>query len=270
MKAANEKYGFGDTWKDIWIDTYEGFYPNMSNYHMHEYFEISFISSGNVNVLLTDSMEGGTKPKIVLLKPFTPHYIYCEPDILYRRTNLCFSKKLIDSFLPELHRLLKIFGENGRVVTPSDEEINQYIKITEEIKKEGNILRQKLLIMYLISIIAENINHKVEITKIPPFVTEALSYISTHFNEKIVALELAEKLKISRTTLMQGFKKYTGTTINEYLLGCRMKKAIMMLEDGKQLWDIAETCGFTDAPNFIRIFKKQFGTTPNSWRKNVN
>lgn len=270
MKAAIEKYGFGDTWNDVWIDFYEGFYPNMSNYHMHEYFEISFITSGNVNVLLTDGMEGGTDPKIVLLKPFTPHYIYCEPDILYRRTNLCFSKNLIESFLPELHRLLKIFGENGRVLTASAKEINQYVKITEEIKKEKNLLRKKLLIMYLISVIADNVNQNVEITKIPPFITNALSYISTHFNEKIVALELAKQLNVSRTTLMQGFKKFTGTTINEYLLGCRLKKAVIMLEDGKQLWDIAETCGFTDAPNFIRAFKKHFGVTPNAWRKNIN
>ncbi len=270
MKTATEKYGFGDSWKDVWIDSYEGFYPNMSNYHMHEYFEISFILSGNVNVLLADSMESGTNSKIVLLRPFTPHYIYCEPDILYRRTNLCFSKDLIESFLPELHRILKIFGKNGRVVTLPYEKINQYIKITEEIKKEKSVLRQKLLIMYLISLISDNINRDFEITKIPHYVTEALSYIGTHFTEKIVAAELAEKLGIGRTTLMQGFKKYTGTTLNEYLLGCRMKKAVIMLEEGKQLWDIAESCGFTDAPNFIRSFKRQFGTTPNAWRKNIN
>ena len=177
---------------------------------------------------------------------------------------------IIESFLPELHRLLKIFGENGRVLTASAKEINQYVKITEEIKKEKNLLRKKLLIMYLISVIADNVNQNVEITKIPPFITNALSYISTHFNEKIVALELAKQLNVSRTTLMQGFKKFTGTTINEYLLGCRLKKAVIMLEDGKHLSDIAETCGFTDAPNFIRAFKKHFGVTPNAWRKNIN
>lgn len=270
MKAAIEKYGFGNTWKDIWIDTYEGFYPNMTNYHMHEYFEISFIASGNVNVLLADGVESGTSSKIILLKPFTPHYIYCEPDILYSRTNLCFSKNLIESFLPEMHRILKIFGENGRIVTVENKKIKRYIAITEEIKKEENFLRQKLLIMYLISLISDNLNYDVEITKLPRYVSEALSYIGTHFTEKIVAAELAERLNIGRTTLMQGFKKYTGTTLNEYLLGCRMKKAIIMLEEGKQLWDIAESCGFTDAPNFIRTFKRHFGLTPNAWRKNTN
>ncbi len=270
MKALIEPYGFGDTWKDIWIDTYEGFYPNMSNYHMHEYFEISFIESGNVNILLADSVESSTDSKIVLLKPLTPHYIYCEPDILYRRTNLCFSKNLIEAFLPELHKILKIFGENGRVVSVDTAKIKEYIKITKQIKAEENLLRQKLLIMYLISLIFDNINWNDEITKIPHYVTEALSYIGTHYSEKIVAADLAERFNVGRTTLMQGFKKYTGTTINEYLLGCRMKKAIIMLEDGKQLWDIAESCGFTDAPNFIRSFKRQFGTTPNAWRKNMN
>lgn len=270
MKVATEKYGFGDTWNDIWIDTYEGFYPNMSNYHMHEYFEISFILSGKVNVLLTDRMESSTDSKIVLLRPFTPHYIYCEPDILYSRTNLCFSKEIIDFFLPELPRIMSLFSENGRVVTVDTEKIKLYIKITNQIKDEENLLRKKLLIMYIISLITDNINTDGEITKIPYYVTEALSYIGTHFTEKIVAAELAEKLNVGRTTLMQSFKKYTGTTLNEYLLGCRMKRAVIMLEEGKQLWDIAENCGFTDAPNFIRSFKRHFGTTPNAWRKNVN
>jgi len=237
---------------------------------MHEYFEISFILSGNVNVLLTDNMESSTNSKIVLLKPHTPHYIYCEPDILYRRTNLCFSKNIIEVFLPELHPVLKIFGENGTVLTVDSVKIKDYIKITEHIKKEQNPLRQKLLIMYLLSLISDNMNKNGEFTSLPRYITNALSYIGTHYAEKIVAAELAKKLGVGRTTLMQGFKKYTGTTINEYLLGCRMKRAVIMLEENKNLWDIAEACGFNDAPNFIRSFKRHFGTTPNIWRKNGN
>ena len=270
MTVATAKYGFGDKWKDIWIDNYEGFYPNMSDYHMHEYFEISFIVSGNVNILLTDSMESSTGSKIVLLRPNTPHYIYCEPDILYSRTNLCFSKNFTEDFLPELHRILNIFGENGTVIAVDTEKIKDYVRIVNKIKDEENPLRQKLLIMYVLSLVSDNMNENEEITRLPRYVTDALSYIGTHYTQKIVASELAEKLGIGRTTLMQGFKKYTGTTFNEYLLGCRLKRAVIMLEEGKKLWEIADTCGFTDAPNFIRSFKRHFGTTPNMWRRNSN
>ena len=72
--------GFNDEWKDIKIDKYRGYTPRMTDYHMHNYYEMSIIISGNVNVLLTNSIEHSSQSKIVLLRPYTPHYIFIIID----------------------------------------------------------------------------------------------------------------------------------------------------------------------------------------------
>lgn len=268
MDAKLAKYGFKSTWDDIFIDSYEGYYPNMTDYHMHEYFEISIIISGNVNVLLSNNVESSTHSKIVLLPPFTPHYIYCEPDILYKRINICFSPEFIDLYSPEWKTAMHLFSKDGTVLKLSEDDRKHYIEITKKLEKETSIYRKKLLLMYLISLISENVQSLGEFTNLPGYITDALSYISTHYKEKIIADQLAQKIGISRTTLMTTFKKHTGTTVNDYLLGCRLKNAILLLQKGEKLTYVAEECGFTDAPNLIRCFKKHFGTTPAKYFKN--
>lgn len=265
MSVALAPYGYKITWNDILIDEYKGYYPNMTDYHMHKYYELSIIISGNVNVLLKDSVESSTESKIVLLRPFTPHYIYCEPDILYRRVNICFSSDFISEYSPEWQQLMGIFAENGAVLKLDKENCAQYVELANKIKNETNLLRKKLLLMYLISLIADNMQLVGEFTNLPLFVTKALAYISGHYSEKIIAADLAERLNVSRTTLMTAFKKHTGTTLNDYLAGCRLKHAVAMLKSGAPLSVIAENCGFNNSPNLIRCFKRHFDMTPSQY-----
>ena len=101
--------------------------------------------------------------------------------------------------------------------------------------------------------------------QLPEFVTDTLSYISAHYSQRIVAADLAQRLKIGRTTLMTGFKKHTGITINEYLTRCRLKHAVNMLQSGKLEQETAEVCGFSDTCNLIRCFKRVFGMPPRQY-----
>ena len=77
----------------------------------------------------------------------------------------------------------------------------------------------------------------------------------------------AEKLFVSRTTLLTTFKQYTGVTFNNYILNCRIKKAISMLKEGKAEQEVAEVCGFSDSSAFIKSFKKVYRITPMQYLK---
>ena len=85
--------------------------------------------------------------------------------------------------------------------------------------------------------------------------------------EKIVAAELAWHLNIGRTTLMTGFKSYTGNTLNDYLIRYRVKNALRMLRQGATTQETADACGFGDICSLIRGFKKCYGMTPKQYRK---
>ncbi len=270
MPANIENFGYGSLWDSFEIDRYEGYYPNMSDYHMHEYYEISLIQSGSVKVLLPNSVQDGTKCRLVLTRPMTPHLIVCEPHLLYKRINLLFSPDFLHEYLPERKELLGVFGKNGRVLTLSEEKCVEFTNLIELFEREKNVFRKRLTLMYLLSLASElTPEARDEAEEAPAFVSDALLYIQENCSEKILSGELAWRLGIGRTTLMTAFKKYTGSTLGAYITDCRLKQAIKRLRAGELQNSVAEGCGFGDACNMIRAFHRRFGMTPGQYIKNV-
>ena len=111
---------------------------------------------------------------------------------------------------------------------------------------------------------AESISFKIPDTssQTPKYITAAVSYLTENFTRKITADELAATVGVGRTTLMTGFKKYMGVTMNEYVTGCRLKQAIKQMRSGSTIDEAAEECGYADGSCLIRVFKKRFGVTP--------
>lgn len=267
MAANLEHLGFGSEWRDFRIDTYEGYVPNMSDYHMHKYYEISLILSGDVKVLLPDSMQSGKEPRIVLTPPMTAHFMVCEPNMLYRRVNLLFSRDFIADYIPEWRTLLSAFSKSGKVIHPSDDELAELCELCEKIKNDTDIFRRRLMLLLFLSKIGDMDREQSEqdVRILPSYVTSALSYLHEHYSEKIVAAELAKRLDIGRTTLMTAFKEHTGVTMCDYLCEYRLKKACLLLRDGATQQYTAEQCGFGDASNLIRAFRRHYGTTPGKY-----
>lgn len=266
MIVKEYEHGFGETWKDICVNAKEGYYTSVSDFHEHEFYEVNLILSGNVNILLKDQMEQGTEHYLVLTSPGTPHYISCQPDTLYRRLYLMFSHTFVANTVPEWESLLAVFGKHGNIIRIEDKQKDLCQTLIEQIQKEANPFRQRLLALYLLSAIAEmSRDNNLQPSKLPPYVMGALEYISENYGQKIVADTLAKHLYVSRTTLMIGFKKYTGITLNDYILDCRLKHAITSLEQGKTEQETADACGFHDSSALIRAFKKVYQMTPREY-----
>ncbi len=264
MATGLDNLDYKKGWHDLTVDYYEGYRSNMASFHMHEYYEISLILSGEVRVLLSDRMEEGCSARLVMTAPGTPHFISSAENILYRRLNLLFSDELIDSYMPEWQRFLSLFGKNGRVIELTPSECARYQRQIEAIQRESDPFRRKMLLLYFLSLITE-VAREEPLTEVPPYVTGALSYIHGHYGERIVAAELAERLRIGRTTLMTAFRQYTGHTLHEYLLRCRLRHAAHMLRGGATEQAAAEACGFGDTPNLIRSFRRVFFLTPRQY-----
>lgn len=270
MAANIEKLGYGSAWKLFSTDTYEGYSSNMSDYHMHEYYEMSLILSGNVKVFLPDQVQHGTECRIVLTRPMTSHLVVCDPGLLYKRLNLLFSQDFISDCVPEWKQLLGIFGKNGKVIILTESQKEEYYSLIGQFEKEKNVFRKRLILLYLLSKLSEHTESDTGvIEELPAFVADALLYIQENCCRKILSNELAWTLKVGRTTLMTAFKKYTGSTVNNYICDCRLKKAIEKLSEGELQNAVAESCGFGDACNMIRAFRRRFGMTPGQYMKKI-
>ena len=239
----------------------------MVNFHMHDYYEVSLILTGNVKVLLPDHVQEGCEARLVLTAPKTPHFISCNPDNFYSRLNLLFAHSFVADYIPEVDRILSVFGERGRVILLSNEQKELLFSEIKKIDAEQNAFRRRLMLLCLLSRISEMGGNNDTASEIPAHVTGAITYISDHYSEKIVAEKLAWHLGVGRTTLMTSFKAYTGSTLNEYVIRCRTKNALHILRTGVTEQEAAEKCGFGDTCNLIRSFKKCYGKTPGEYLK---
>ncbi|WP_433299446.1 helix-turn-helix domain-containing protein [Pseudonocardia sp. CA-142604] len=82
--------------------------------------------------------------------------------------------------------------------------------------------------------------------------------------------ELARRHRVSVNHLYTLFERI-GTTPGVYLREQRLVAARAMLSDPRYTWlgtsDIAAAVGFVEPKTFLRAFRRQYGTTPSSWRR---
>lgn len=259
-------YGYGTKWKTCHVDHKKGYSTSVTDFHEHDFYEINLILSGNVKILLKDRYEETTQQRIVLTSPGVPHYIQCQPDMLYRRAYLVFTDAFISGFLPEWKQLSHVFGSSGRIIAVTEASAAALLQLIEQIEKEENTLGQRLLIYYLLLQLSHMTGtESYSSQETPAYIFDALAYLEHHYAEKINFSSLAQQLFIGRTTLMTEFKTYTGSTLGEYLRCCRLKHAIEYLRQKKTLEYTAEKCGFSDSSGLIRAFRHIYHVTPRQY-----
>ena len=96
-------------------------------------------------------------------------------------------------------------------------------------------------------------------------------YIEDHLSERIYIEDLCNKFFLSKNAIYELFRKEFNTTVNEFILQKRMRKAQKLLKSELNLniTQISLLCGFSDYNYFIRSFKKHIGITPLKFRKTI-
>lgn len=79
---------------------------------------------------------------------------------------------------------------------------------------------------------------------------------------------LAQQSAMSVATFYRYFGAMTGYTVKEYLRRRRLSRSLELLEHHQlQVIDIAFLCGFKSHEAYTRAFNKEFGQTPNEYRR---
>ena len=93
-------------------------------------------------------------------------------------------------------------------------------------------------------------------------VCEALSYLHDHLGDDLSREKIASELYISPSHLSRIFKEYTGVTLQEYIIRCRVERAISLIQGGARPIDAAFACGFGSTSGFYRAFSAVTGKKP--------
>lgn len=103
---------------------------------------------------------------------------------------------------------------------------------------------------------------------LPDYVQVTANYLEEHYAGKITLDELASAAAVSKYHLARQFKKYTGSTPNEYLMHTRMSAAKELLQSSDMsIGQVAISTGFDNVSHFINAFKRHEKLTPLSFRK---
>ncbi|POB92521.1 AraC family transcriptional regulator [Vibrio vulnificus] len=74
--------------------------------------------------------------------------------------------------------------------------------------------------------------------------------------------DLADEAGMSRYQLIRAFRQRFGLPPHAYLMDEKIKRAKVLLREGKEIVDVAMTLGFADQAHFQRHFKKKLAVTP--------
>ena len=98
----------------------------------------------------------------------------------------------------------------------------------------------------------------------------AKKFIFDNYKSKITIADICEEIGCSKSTLITGFKKEYGTTVNNYITEVRLGEAVNMLKMGdRHIGEIATETGFSDQSYFSKVFSAKFGVPPSEYKYTV-
>lgn len=99
-------------------------------------------------------------------------------------------------------------------------------------------------------------------------VENAIDEIERSCTQPLSLSDVAAAVDLSPFHFLRVFRRMTGTTPHQYLIGARLRLAAQLLLDTETpITKIAYDVGFTDLSNFIRTFHRVVGTSPREYRR---
>ena len=242
----------------------------MPEMHIHNGYELFFVTSGRNEFFFDDCIFCLSKGKVLIIPPNFPHRsIYKNSTTETHRIEL--------QIIPE-----KISGITADIVkkykTPTllDIPLNKcdhIYKLLKKIKNENSINDEYSETMQLhhTDELMINISRFCTVPKKDTKQNTAhliMNYINNNFRTKISVSDISKHLHINERTLFIEFRKHSNLTISEYINYVRISHAEHLLTNTDlSVTDIAFACGFNDSNYFSSVFRKLKGVSPTQYIK---
>ncbi len=261
--------------------------------HSHNYFEIIFIENGRGFHTINEVRTPYKTKDIFLLAPEDTHHFEIQERstfTYFKFTELLFSNRIN---LPDrkywLQRIEQILHRPN--VIPGDvichEEDRDIIwdihkLVMHEFKREKIYYKEIIsnAISTILSIIVRNISETYEKLKKDTSINlerskidDILSHIHQNiYNNDVTKINfMANKFRMSQSSISTYFKKQTGESIHQYITKYKMKLVEhRLLNTDFTIAEIAYQLGYTDESHLTKTFKKHYNTSPKQFRKDAN
>lgn len=249
--------------------------------HYHNQFELLYIKHGTLELCCNDMDYVFHPGDIAVLNPYDIHTGYSGSGILFYHCiivdplfleadtgNICMHK-YIQPFINEELRFL-----NKTTSSPACSLAFEALIRECKNKKPGYELlaKAKLLEIFVdlyrtIPALPLDKNEWENRRKYVQRFRNLFLYLEDHFGENLTLERMAALAGYSPYHFSRQFHLLTGRTPTEYLRSLRMQKAVQLLKQGASVSETALSCGFNSSNYFCRVFSKEFGYPPRSYRR---
>jgi len=152
--------------------------------------------------------------------------------------------------------------------SPVPANMRDIIEIERNRDIRSELISSKLLVQLLTDILLATNDLPDTGYILPAYVKATMADMEKRFSERITLDELADKFSVNKFHLAKEFKKYTGSTPNEYLINVRINYAKEWLKySDMTVAEIANQVGIDNVSHFINLFKNRIDKTPLAFRK---
>ena len=256
----------------------ETYFPE-TNYHCHDFIELSFITSGSVDYCIEGEKYTLRKGQVLISNPGIHHQEFFHSTTRCRELHIGLTN--FSLFSNSKKDYIDIVDKNILTFNKYKEDI---LKTCSEIVEEQKEYNQtspfmlKSLVMKLLVLLHREINEESPNSDSHEFsfksrekkelVEGITKYLNENYVEDISLYTLSKNMYLSPVYISKIFKEVMGDSPINYLIQIRLAKSKELLEDSKlSIKTIAKMVGYSDPYYFSKLYKKYYGISPNKARK---
>lgn len=272
----------GSFYHSIFIALYYKDNPTKKMYH-RGYFDITFIDSGQINILSNNKKIRLGAGNIFITSPeedYKTEQITEKVSVLrlqFYPEILSFGKidnPLLQDFinLPVKKRIFSLADE-----TFGTKMLKAYISLFKQ-RDIFSPITETLLRANLFQVIALLLENSLcedcptddEADVNENKILEVIQYINSHYTENFTLFDLAKKYYISYSHLSRQFKAITGAHFNKYVNILRIQKSsFLLVTTDYSIEQIALMLGYKKRSHFTKIFEQSQKISPSQFRKRM-
>ena len=122
-------------------------------------------------------------------------------------------------------------------------------------------------LMVQINRVVKALDEEVLLAGMQSRIAPVLTHIHQHCTEQLTVEGLAQQFGYSPSHLAHSFKKQMGTSLYHYVLLRRLQIGRESMLSGVPVKEAYQKCGFGDYAGFYRAFTKEYGISPQQYKK---
>ncbi|MBR3805195.1 MAG: AraC family transcriptional regulator [Clostridia bacterium] len=232
--------------------------------HVDDALEIYVLLEGDASFMVDDNLYKLKSGDAVITRPNQMHNCILNSNSVH--SHLCFWFKPDCEFV--FNKLLNPLNTNH--VTPSGENKERLTALYADIIKSSedkDDIRTLYLMLEMIDVFGKEIGATEHHSTMSPLLKNIVDDITENLIEINSLSYFTKKYCISSSTLNRLFKDNFNTSPKLYIETKRLSLARVLLKSGESVMSACMKAGFPDYSNFIRLFRRRFGLTPNQYKK---